>query len=306
MRGFTPQARVRYRSSTIDSALRPADVAITQVNDTNTQVVWTTGNTVRAMTDLGIRIYFLRDNIAFGVEGKFYIMGRGSFTALGEQGSLDLNTGTMTFGFRLFYPELHPEASSAPHKWARFYGGIRIGGVFTVEEQVFVGIDSVPGQSFFGTRIGKALGAGAGVDLGRYYGVGHVRDYGPQFNVPGVGSIGKFALYPILLQGRLRYPLLGGAVEPYLIGGLGVELAEPDKPNQNAMDLGTSGRDTGFAASLGAGAQYFLTRDIALAAEFKYIFSRDIQYRIDSEPTQNGDADALFFTLGLRAYLFDL
>lgn len=314
VRSFTPQMRLRY--PLFDDRLVPyvfggMGVSLTQVNDTTTQVVWSSGNTdTRAVTTLGLGLeYFLRDNIAFGVEGKYFILGSGSFTAHGAETEMGLNTGTMTFGFRLFYPELHPSEPGTPPRgrnWWRFYGALRTGGALSVHKQIFPGVSTTPGQQILGSRFTMMFGAALGLDLGDYFGVeASFENYVLKLSLPGTGPIGKYSIFPILLQPRLRYPLLDGRLEPYLLGGIGAELAEPDKPNDNAMGVLVSGRDVGLAGSLGAGIQYYVMDDIGINAELKYVFSRGLDFQIDGQPEVSGNNDALLLSIGLRAYLFD-
>src|SRR5436190_1107647 len=71
--GFTPQLRLRYPR--LDDRLVPyvvggTGVARTNVNDTTEPVAWVGGShDTRAVSTAGVGLeYFLRDNIAFGVE----------------------------------------------------------------------------------------------------------------------------------------------------------------------------------------------------------------------------------------------
>ena len=62
----------------------------------------------------------------------------------------------------------------------------------------------------------------------------------------------------------------------------------------------------GVIGAFGGGVDYFLTSDIALGLEAKYVISRAHTLQINDGPRIEGNLDALFVSLGVRAFLFDL
>jgi len=314
VRTFTPLVRLRY--PLFDDTLTPyviggTGIALTQVNDSASPLIWADGNTdTRAATSVGLGIeYFLRDNIAFGAEGKYLILGSGEYQAKSTQQSLDLDVGLLTFGFRLYYPELHPSPEgSSPnrvHK-CRFYGGLLTGGAMNPARPIFPGVISGPGQAIFGSRFTVLFGGFFGLDIGPYLGVEVTfANYKDTLALPNVGPIGKYTVFPVLIEPRLRYPLMNGRLEPYLRGGVGGEHAEPDKANEDALSEKVSATSLCVIGAIGAGAQYFVMDDIALAAEVKYVFSRGHTFQVGSRPPVTGDTDALMLTLSVRLYVFD-
>jgi opacity protein-like surface antigen len=64
--------------------------------------------------------------------------------------------------------------------------------------------------------------------------------------------------------------------------------------------------DYTLAASVGAGVDYFIMRNIALAFETKFVTVRDQSIKINDGPTQKGNINAFFFSLGLRIFLGEL
>jgi opacity protein-like surface antigen len=311
---FSIVPQLRLRQPLFDDRLVPYLIAgtglgVTQLNDTTVPTTWSSGKTdVRILASVGGGIeYFLLDNIAFGVEGKYLISGTGQFSAQGETNSIDLSTGLLTFGFRLFYPQLRPAeiGQAARAGKTRFYGAVRIGGAVNTATQIYPDVTAsggIPGSGF-----SLCYGAAIGADFGKYAGIElSLENYEPKIAVAGAGSVGEYALFPVILQGRLRYPLMAGRLEPYLIGGVGAEKAEINDGKASTKGLGLS--DDGFAVvgSIGAGVQYFVMDNIAVTFELKYIISRGHSFTIGEETMQNGNLDALLFTIGLRAYLLDL
>jgi opacity protein-like surface antigen len=128
-----------------------------------------------------------------------------------------------------------------------------------------------------------------------------------RLTVPGVGSIGEYAVYAALPQFRLRYPVMDGKLQPYVLGGVGIGYAEfNDRKPPGANVKVTGDQDYTLAASLGAGLDYFLMRNIAVAFETKFLTVRDQSIRINDGPTQKGNINAFLFSLGLRIFLGEL
>jgi len=309
-----PQVRLRWpllERRLVPYVLAGAGMAVTQVNDTSVPVSWQGGNTrVRPAGAVAVGIeYFLTDDIAFGTEGRYFIIGDGEFSAAGEETDTSLNAAMWTFGLRLFYPELHP---SPPRTWTshdatRIYLAARVGGALPGASEVFPGTWDDPEQPIFGSALSVLFGGAVGVNLGRYAGVElSIENRELTLHTAGVGDLGEYALFPILLQGRLRYPLLDGRLEPYVLGGAGVELAELNDSSDVPAGLPVSADDQTLVGAIGAGFEYFVTQDISIGWEMKYLISRGHELQIGRGAPVSGNLDALFLSLGVRAYLFEL
>jgi OmpA-like transmembrane domain len=120
----------------------------------------------------------------------------------------------------------------------------------------------------------------------------------------GVGIVGEYAVDAVVPQMRLRYPLLGDRLVPYLIGGAGLGHAEFNdrKPRGSAFSI--KGHTDAVAFTAGAGIEYFATRRIALGAETKYFYSPNHPITVDGHAA-SGSLQSVIASVGLRVYLFD-
>ncbi len=310
--GIVPQLRVRYpllHDRLTPYVLAGPGLGVTELNDTSVATTWSSGEVdTRLVTSVGGGgEYFLSDNIALGVEGKYFITGTGSFSAQGETHSTNLDTGILTAGFRFFYPQLHPGeiGRAARAGRTRLYIGVRVGGAVNATTQIYPGVKISPGVP--GSGFSMCYGASIGADFGRYAGIEVSLDnYEPKLALTDLGTVGEYALFPLLLQGRLRYPLQNGRLEPYLIGGVGAEKAEFNDSKAVVAGRGVSGEDFSVVGSVGGGVQYFVTDNLAATFELKYILSDGHSFTVGNETMSAGNLDVLLFSVGLRAYLLDL
>ncbi len=312
---IAPQVRLRY--PLLDDRLVPyflagAGVAVAQLNDPTVPTSLSNGSFTDAqpMGVMGVGIeYFLADNIAFGLEGKGVVAGSQGFDADGTAGDVGLSAAMAVGSFRLFYPELHPgqAAESARRATVRFYLDPRVGGALFVHDEPFSGVEARPELSMLGTGFTEDFGASVGASFSSWAAVELSLDvYEAELSLPGVGRLGEYSLFPILLQPRLRWPLLDGRLETYALGGVGVEFAEFNDGTQAARDRGIEGNDSALVGTLGAGLEYYPLPNVAIGLESRYVFSRGHTLRIGDGPELDGNLDTLVLSLGLRMFLFDL
>jgi hypothetical protein len=124
----------------------------------------------------------------------------------------------------------------------------------------------------------------------------------PILKVRGVGAVGEYAVYTVVPQIRLRYPMLGGRVVPYLLGGVGISYAEFNDRKPHGLHARVDGTDYGIALATGVGLEYFVTNNIALGLETRYQTSQGHQLRL-ADRTHNVHVDAVLITAGVRIYL---
>ena len=312
MRTFMPQVRLRYPlvgNRLVPYAFAGAGVLLTQVNDTTVPVTWRGGlSQTHAAGAVGVGIeYFLTDDIALGTEGKYVISGHGHYTARGEEHDLSLSAAMWTLQLRLFYPELHP-AESAARARARngsIYVALRTGGSLLENGHAFSSVSADPEQAIFGSSFTVLFGVAVGADIGRHAGIElSLWNRELSLNAGGMRGAAEYALFPILLEPRLRYPLLDGRLEPYVIGGIGVEVADLNDVPDSSASLDLSGDDVGFAGAAGAGLDYFVTSDISFGCEVQYLVSRGHTLRIRGA-SEDGNLDGLLVSIGLKARFFD-
>jgi opacity protein-like surface antigen len=250
--------------------------------------------------------YFIADNIALGIEVKYLAGNEQTIKVDGIGYDFSATAPLMTFGMRLFYPELHPKplAESLPEVPNRLYLTVIAGGALPVHEEVFSGVKAEPETTaYFGT-FDKVFGFGAGMNFGRYVSAEIVvQGYEMILQLEGVGEIGEYATYAVVPQARFRWPFLEGRVVPYAVGGVGLAYGEFNDRKPAGEDLSINGNQAGVAATIGGGVEYFLMSNIALNFETTYRFSRLQTLQIDDGPERKGNLDSLMITCGLRIYL---
>jgi opacity protein-like surface antigen len=248
--------------------------------------------------------YFVADNIAVGIEVKYVLSGGQSIEIEGVRHPNDVDSLLTFLTFRLFYPELRPAplAESRPDVPVRLYLGVRLGGAILTDESAFPGLEARKDTGALGFN--WLYGLVVGANFGRYLGAevafeGHE----VQLAVPGLGSIGEYALYTIMPQARLRYPLLGGRLQPYALAGVGVSVAEFNDGKPRSANLRIDAKDVIPAGAVGAGIEYFVTSNIAINFEAKYNVVRGHVVKIEGQPAERGALDSVYLGIGLRVFL---
>lgn len=311
--GVTPQLRLRY--PLFDDRLVPyliggLGVAITQANDRRLPVTWTDGkNGAQVSGTVGAGIeYFIADNIALGWEAKQFISGGIDYEANGKQGRAGLTTGLVGLSVRVFYPMLHPEAAAeqAAEATARMYLDLRTGGAL-LSTALFDGVDGAPEQRVFGSNFSYAFGVSLGANFGRYWAVEmSVDNYEMTLSIPGTGNIGEYAVFPVLVQPRFRYPLLDGRLQPYALLGLGAELGQANDLNETGKALDPDTQDISLIGAIGAGLEYYLIENVAIGLQTKYIISRGHELQFTGQEPLSGNLDAFLLMGNIRIVFWDI
>ena len=126
--------------------------------------------------------------------------------------------------------------------------------------------------------------------------------HGPVITLRDPGAIGEYAIYTVVPQVRLRYPMAARLV-PYAFGGLGVSYAEFNDRKRLAAHAEGSG--FGLALAVGAGLEHLITDNIALGLEAKYVMSRGHELRLEGR-AYDVNVDAFLIAAGVRIYLWPL
>ncbi len=307
---LVPEVRLRY--PLLDGRLTPYIVggvgfAVSQFNDRKPRGfgLSVNGDRTVAVAAVGGGVeYFVADNIAVGLEVKYLLSGGQSIEIDGVKHSNDIDSLLTFLTLRLFYPELRPAplAESRRDVPVRLYLGVRVGGALLTDDSAFPTIETRKdtGATGFSWMYGVAVGS----NFGRYFGAevafeGHE----VQLALPGRGSIGEYALYTIMPQVRLRYPLMGGRLQPYGLVGVGASYAEFNDGKPPSADLQIGSKDFAVAAAVGAGIEYFVTSNIAVGFEAKYNFLGSHEVKITGSPAERGDLGSVYFSFGLRVFL---
>jgi len=311
-----PQVRLRVPvlgDRLVPYAIAGAGIAMTDFNDRKSPAfgleVKDQSTTPVGTVGAGIE-YFLADNIAVGLEFKYLFAGDQTLKVGGASHRVNASTPLASFSVRMFYPELHPTPVEAAPEPAplRLYGGFRLGFVVPTDTDIGPGVEARPLPYAIGGKLNEHYGVGIGLDIGRYFGVEvSVEGYEVVMALKNVGSVGEYAFYSVVPQARVRYPLLDGRLVPYLIGGVGYGFVEFNdrKPRGANLSITHKGSSGSYAATLGAGVEYFVTRRVAAGIESKYSYSPGHPLQINHGPEQDGTLQGVVVTAGLRVYLFE-
>ena len=306
-----PQFRARYPlfgDRLVPYVLAGAGVALTEFNDRKAPAFGyaVKDESLTPVGTLGAGVeYFLDDNISMGVEFKYLFAGDQTLTVAGVAHTINASTPLTSIGVRLYYPELRPAPMADLREPAptRLYLGLRAGVALPTDTDLTSEIEARPVPVALGDTLDQYFGVGLGLDLNRHLGVELAAE---GFEVAlarrGLGSVGEYAIYTFVPQLRLRYPLAEGRVVPYGIVGVGLAHAEWNDRKPRADNLSIKANSNALAAVVGAGIEYFVTRNIAFGLESKYLYSPGHEIKVEGHG-EDATIQAVAFTFGLRIYL---
>jgi opacity protein-like surface antigen len=248
--------------------------------------------------------YFVTDSIALGVETR-YVVSRGHEVVLaGQRRDMDIDALLATAHLRLLVPSRRG-APASPIDFdtaGRFYLGARIGGAVLADSRIANDIVAKPENAAIAGEFNHVFMVGAGVDLSRHIGFELAAwGYEPIVTVRGVGAVGEYAVYAVVPQIRVRYPLLNDRLVPYALVGIGGSYAEFNDRKPRGAQTDVDGIDFGIALGAGGGVEYFLSSAIALGLETYYHVSRGHELKVAGR-RRAVDIDALLTTAGVRIY----
>jgi opacity protein-like surface antigen len=311
---LVPQVRLRY--PILDGRLTPyviggVGVAITEFNDRKRPAfgmsIDTPSSTLVGTIGAGLE-YFVADNVAAGVELKYLIAREQTIRINGVARSEDLDSLYSAVGLRIFFPEHNPRPRMDARDGipARAYLGLQLGAAMLTDADSMPGVELQPEPAALGPA-NYFIGGVVGADLGQHLGVELMAGgYEVRVHAPDRGSIGEEAVYAIVPQVRLRYPVLDGRLVPYAVAGVGAGYAEFNDRKPPGLGLDINATSWGVAATIGTGIDYFVASNIAASIEGRYLTSRGHTVKIGEGPTRSANFDAVVLTIGLRVYLFDL
>jgi len=308
-----PQIRLRYPF--LDDKLEPyltagVGVAFSQVNDRTFRAAGRPieSDEVAFAGGIGGGLdYSWADNFQIGLAGKYLITSSSDTTVSGTNVNSDLNAALLSFSFRVLYPALHPEQEPGSGREGAYavYWAVRAGGAAPVHHHVFGQIVQHEQNAAIGGTFNQLYGVAFGLNLGPNLGVEiPVGGYEMALGLPGVGTIGEYAVYDLIPRVRVRYPL-GELLETYVAGGVGPTYAEFNDRRPVTKDLGgIHGADFGFGGLVGAGLEYFFMKNVSVAAEATYFIDRSHELRIE-DVTHSGNLDSIFLNVQLKVMLFN-
>lgn len=250
--------------------------------------------------------YFIADNIAVGAEVKYVLAGDQTLRIDGVRHDQEVQSPLIMAGLRMFLPELRPPAAGPGEPSPlRVYLGFRFGAAITTDRSGFETLRVKPEPPAYFSEGNQLFGAMLGVDFGRHWGLELAAEgYEVRLADATLGSLKEAAVGSIIPHVRWRYPLLGGRLVPFVVGGVGLgflELNDAKPPSQIRNPEGTS---FGVAAAAGAGAEYFVASNISVGLDARYHTSRGHTFRIDGRE-RDAHAEAVIVTFAIRAYLWE-
>ena len=305
-----PAARFRY--PLLSDRLVPylslgVGAVTTQINDTSTDVNWAGGGTTRARAvgsfGGGIEYYF-SDDVAFGVEGKYFLTGQQTFSARGERTSINLSAGILTWGLRVLYPQTPATTSEAlaeSRAARRFFVAARYGGALAMHTHPFPGVRAVPEQPMLGSNFDPLYVIALGMRVLPWLDV-ELSGSNYVLDLKYSGGTSEYSVFPVVLSPKLHVPTSNDRLDPYVLAGVGAEFVEvSDRPPVKVEGTGHS-----VIGVFGAGLDWFVTSNVAFGLETKYTISRGHTLQVGDAPPESGNLDSLFVSLGVRAWFLDL
>jgi opacity protein-like surface antigen len=306
---------VRLRYPFLEDRLVPYLVggfglAVNQFNDRKIEAPVDLDGNVAPMGAVGGGIeYHVADNVAIGFEGKYLLAPDQTIRVNGVAHDQSLDTALLALSIRLLYPQLdadHAAASGASGS-TNLYFGVRAGLGRPVHRHVFGDVEADAEHASIGGTFDQLYGVVLGANVGRHLAVElPFEGYEMNLHHPTFGFLGEYALYAIVPEARLRWPLLQDRLEPYLVGGVGLTYGEFNDQHRSPFNLGIDGNDLGIGATIGAGLEYFVVTNVAVGVEGRYLFARGHELQINDGPQVDGNLDSMMLTVGLRVFLFEL
>jgi len=250
--------------------------------------------------------YFIQDNIAFGLEGRYNFV-QSIDGAIGDRSvPVDLSAALFTFGLRVYFDENHPQplVSQEAEPVTSLYFGVRAGSDFLTDGDLGSGVKLDPEQAAWGGLAGQTGGVLVGVDWGRHLGAEIAGDsVNHLITVKGFGEVTEYGQGWVMANFRLRFP--HGRWSPYVYAGPGVCYAEIKEDKPPSVGYKLTGSKLHPAFNVGAGVEYFVTRRFSLNADARWAYSWDHTFDMGNISAR-GDISYAAATIGFRVYLFDL
>lgn len=252
--------------------------------------------------------YFIADNVTFGVEGKYLWVNPVDGTYGNTTEPVNLSTAFFTFGLRIYFDENHPRplvTQEKGEKNSRLYFGVRLGSDFLTDGNVVPGLELRPEQAAWGHVAGETGGFQLGADLSEHWGVEIAGDSVNNLIYAGdLGGVAEYGQGWVLANLRYRYPM--GRWTPYATIGAGGVYTEVKEYKAAAGNLNIDSKKYHPAVGLGAGVEYFITRNFSIGGDLRWQYSWDHTFEMPSVVSRGtGDISYFAATIGFRVYLLD-
>jgi opacity protein-like surface antigen len=312
---LVPQLRLRYPLGNhrwVVYGVAGAGVAFLQFNDRKVPVYGLDieADATRPVVAAGGGLeYFLADNVTFNLEGKYLWIPTMRVQIDGESRRHDMSAALFTMGLRAYFSKNHerPFFEEEDHVGTRLYFGARFGGSYLTDTRIAPGLKLDPEVSAWFSEINHGGGLTMGANFGRDWGVELAADFSEYtLNVDEFGPIGEYSVYTITPLLRLRVPLKGGRVVPYLMAGMGFTYAEFNDRKSAGAGLRIDADGIHPSISAGGGVEYFMARNFSLNADMRWNHTWNHRFRVNDRTYGRGDFSAVNLMLGMRLYLWEL
>lgn len=261
------------------------------------------GMTVAVAAGAGIE-YFLADNVAFGLEGRYVWMNPIQGKIDGDSFDVDLSAPTFTFGLRVYFDENQPTPLRLADREQpnRFYVGARVGGSWLADRAITRHVDLEPEEAAWGD-INQTGGLLLGADFGPRIGIEISADSYEHRMVAGDTELGEYGMGMVVPQLRLKFPSANRRWAPYVTAGIGVAYAEFNDARDGIADQ-VSAEGLYPALRFGAGVEYFVASNFSFMADtaWNYTWSHKVSL---GDRSASGDFSTISATIGMRIYLFN-
>jgi opacity protein-like surface antigen len=272
---------------------KPVGFGVTLKGDDDT-VVGTVGAGVE---------YFVANNIAVGVEAKYQFFGDLDLEAGPLAGKARPNGLLTMASVRVLWPEAQfpdrPPAAVAPARDStglRFYAQIRALAAVFPDRSLISGVEAGSVDNGWGFTIGLNVNRYLSVEI-----AGEATETDVSFSEgPNKGKFGEYAFFTGIAQAKFRYPLLDGALVPYVLGGVGLSVSEFNDRTARVSEGQVQANDAAVAGALGVGVDYFVANNIAVGAEAKYTISGGHDFDVRGVSSGKARPNPLFLGIGLR------
>jgi opacity protein-like surface antigen len=247
--------------------------------------------------------YFIANNLALSAETKLLYGAHADMLFEGAERTLDMNDLITTVGLRMSVNAKDRETGGAlppakdSDRW-RVYLAMRA----TYPLYTDTSITPALHHDAAGNR--ELFGFSAGVNMGRYFGVEIAGEGGETglISNTGAGDVAEFAFWTAAAQARLRYPVMGGRLSPYIVGGGGLAWTQVNDRNVPLEIFSVGGEtESSPVATLGGGFDFFLAENIALNIEGRQTFFWERDLIVEGVPAP---VDLSYFGLsgGIRVF----
>jgi len=255
--------------------------------------------------------FFVADNIAFNLEGKYIFVGSRTVTIDGREQSFDPSAFTASLGMRVFFDENRPRPFVGAEEENRFptrlYLGTQAGFDFQTDGTWVDGARLSPKPNAPFDTMNLMYNVSLGADFGEHLGAELMLSQ-TEYNldISGLGPVGEYAIYAVIPELRLRFPSHDGAWVPYGIAGVGGSYGELNHGKEKAAGLGIHAKGFYPAFNAGLGVERFIARNVSLDLEGRWLYVWNHELEIPDGPSAEGDFGQFQVGVGVRLYLLEL